>query len=105
MVNGKCGWLSVYVLALLYLLLLVIAARKGEMREKWEVGPAVVEACELPQLARRVWARCAVAAMVVGSAHAALSGIGRSERERGERDEERVGDVDATVYDKLKRCN
>jgi hypothetical protein len=52
MVNGKCGWLSTYVLTLLYLLLLAIAAREGERREKWEVGPTVVEACELPQLAR-----------------------------------------------------
>jgi hypothetical protein len=42
--------------------------------------------------------------MVVGSAHAPLSGIGRSERE-GERDEERVGDGDTTVHDKLKRCS
>jgi hypothetical protein len=45
------------MLALLYLLLLAIAAREGERREKWEVGPAVVEACELPQSARGVWAR------------------------------------------------
>jgi hypothetical protein len=52
MVNGKCGWLSAYVLTLLYLLLLAIATREGESREKWEVGPAVVEACELPQPAR-----------------------------------------------------
>jgi hypothetical protein len=57
MVNGKCGWLSVYVLALLYLLLLAIAVREGERREKWEVGPSVMEACELPQSARGVWAR------------------------------------------------
>jgi hypothetical protein len=43
--------------------------------------------------------------MVVGSAHAPLSGHRtKRARERGsERDEERVGDADATVHDKLKR--
>jgi hypothetical protein len=54
-------------------------------RERWEVGPAVVTACELPQSARGVRASVRAAAMVVGSAHATLSGIGRSERE-GERE-------------------
>jgi hypothetical protein len=39
-------------------------------------------ACELPQSARGSERGCAAAAMVVGSAHAPLSGIGRSERER-----------------------
>jgi hypothetical protein len=62
-----------------------------------------VAACELPQSARGVRAWVHAAAMVVGSAHAALSGIRRSEREGGERDEERVGDVDAMVHDKFKR--
>jgi hypothetical protein len=48
--------------------------------------------------------RCAAATMVVGSAHVALSSIRQSERERGgERDEERVGDADVMVHDKLKR--
>jgi hypothetical protein len=43
---------------------------------------------------------CATAAMIVGSAHTALSGIRRSEREReGERGEERAGDADATEQD------
>jgi hypothetical protein len=42
--------------------------------------------------------------MVVGSTHAPLSGIGRSERER-EGDGERAGDANATVHDKLKRDN
>jgi hypothetical protein len=65
-----------------------------------KVGPAVVAACELPQSARGVRARVRVAAMVVGSAHAPLSDNGRSERER---DGERAGDANATVYDKLKR--
>jgi hypothetical protein len=32
MINGKCRGLSAYVLALLYLLLLAIAAREGERR-------------------------------------------------------------------------
>jgi hypothetical protein len=40
--------------------------------------------------------------MVVGSAHAPLSGIGQSERER-KRDVERASDANATVHDKLKR--
>jgi hypothetical protein len=35
MVNGKCGCLSAYVFAFLYLLLLAIAARVGERRGKW----------------------------------------------------------------------
>jgi hypothetical protein len=47
---------------------------------------------------------CAAAAMVVGSAHAPLSSIGRSKRER-ERGEGWAGDADATVHDKLKRSN
>jgi hypothetical protein len=51
------------------------------------VGPVVVAACEPPQLARGSEHEHAVAAMVVGSAHAPLSSIGRSERE-GERCEE-----------------
>jgi hypothetical protein len=41
---------------------------------------------------------CTAAAMVVGSAHAPLLGIGRSERE-GEKGEERAGDADVTVQD------
>jgi hypothetical protein len=45
---------------------------------------------------------CAAAAMVVGSAHAPLSGIGRSERKR-EGGGEWAGDANATVHDKLKR--
>jgi hypothetical protein len=45
---------------------------------------------------------CAAVAMVVGSTHAPLSGIERSERERGEG---RAGDADTTVHDKLKRGN
>jgi hypothetical protein len=40
--------------------------------------------------------------MVVGSVHAPLSGIERSERER-EGGGERVGDANAAVHDKLKR--
>jgi hypothetical protein len=39
-------------------------------------------ACKLPQPVRGSERGCAVAAIVVGSAHALLSGIGRSERER-----------------------
>jgi hypothetical protein len=58
------------------------------------VGPTVVVACDLPQSVRGSERGCATAVMVVGSAHAPLSGIGRSERE-GERGEEQVGDVDA----------
>jgi hypothetical protein len=41
-----------------------------------------VEACELPQSARGSGHGYAVVAMVVGSVHTALSGIGQSERER-----------------------
>jgi hypothetical protein len=51
--------------------------------------------CELSQSVRGSKRGCAAAAMVVGSAYAPLSGIGRSERE-GEKDEERTGDADAT---------
>jgi hypothetical protein len=67
------------------------------------VGPAIVAACELPQSARggpSTGACCGDGGGV--GARAAVGGIGRSERE-GERDEERVGDADATVHDKLKR--
>jgi hypothetical protein len=71
-------------------------------RERWEVGPAIVAACELPQSARGSERRCAATAMVVGSAHAPLSGIGRNERE-GERGEERTGDADAMEQDINRR--
>jgi hypothetical protein len=64
-------------------------------KRKRKVGPAVVAACELLQSARGFERGCAAAAMVAGSMHAPLSGIGRSERE-GERGEERAGDADAT---------
>jgi hypothetical protein len=49
---------------------------EGRWRERWEVGPTVVAACKLPQSARGFERECAAAAMVVGSAHAPLSGIG-----------------------------
>jgi hypothetical protein len=67
------------------------------------VGPIVVAACELPQSARgvRAWVRAAV--MVVGSAHAPLSGHRTKRASERERDGERAGDVNATVHDKLKR--
>jgi hypothetical protein len=75
---------------------------EGRWRKRWEVGPVVVAACELPQSARGFERGCAAAAMVVGSAYVPLSGIGRSERER-EGGRERAGDVNATMHDKLKR--
>jgi hypothetical protein len=49
-----------------------------------------------------VWAQVRAAAMVVGSAHVPLSGIGRRDRAR-ERDGEQTGDANVTVHDKLKR--
>jgi hypothetical protein len=69
------------------------------------VGPAVVEACELPQLARGSGHRCAAAARVVGLAHAPLSGHRTKRVSERERDGERAGDADATVHDKLKRSS
>jgi hypothetical protein len=58
----------------------MVAAQEG--RGRWEVGPAVVAACELPQSARGSERGYAAAAMVVGSAHVPLSGIGQSKRGR-----------------------
>jgi hypothetical protein len=77
-----------------------VVAMHGEERGRvrWQVGPAVVAACELPQSVRGSECGCVAVAMVVGSAHAPLSGIGRSERE-GERGEERASDADATEQD------
>jgi hypothetical protein len=75
---------------------------EGRWRERWEVGSVVVAACELPQSARESERGCAAAAMVVGSAHVPLSGIGRNERER-EGGGEQAGDANAMVHDKLSR--
>jgi hypothetical protein len=98
-VNGKSRCCLGGCFVLLYLLRIYecAVAMHGEERgrERWEVGPAVVAACELLQSTRGSERGCAAAAMVAGSVHAPLSGIGRSERE-GERGEERAGDADAT---------
>jgi hypothetical protein len=103
MVNGKSGCCLGGCFVLLHLLRIkeCVVAMHGDKRwrERWEVGPTVVAACELPQSARGSECGCAVAAMVVGSAHAPLSGIGRSERE-GEKGEECAGDADAIEQDK-----
>jgi hypothetical protein len=78
--NDKSGCCFSGCFVLLYLLRIYecVVAMHGEERERerWEVGPAVVAACELPQSARGSERGCAAAAMVVGSAHAPLSGIG-----------------------------
>jgi hypothetical protein len=86
LVNSKSGCCLDRCFVLLYLLCIyecvVVMHAEKRGRERWEVGPAFMAACELPQSARGSECRCVVAAMVVGSTHAPLLGIGRSERER-----------------------
>jgi hypothetical protein len=55
-----------------------VVAMHGEERERerWEVGPTIMAAPELPQSVRGSERGCAATVMVVGSVHALLSGIG-----------------------------
>jgi hypothetical protein len=70
MVNGKSGCCLGGCFVLPYLLHIYecVVAMHGEEtgRERWEVGPAVVAACELPQSARGSKRGCISMVMVVG---------------------------------------
>jgi hypothetical protein len=89
-VNGKSGCCPGGCFVLLHLLHIyecVVAMHgeeRGRERERWKVGPTIVAACKLPRSARGSERECTAVALVVGSTHTLLSGIGRSERE-GER--------------------
>jgi hypothetical protein len=70
----------------------------GASNEAKVVGLTCRGGTQAATLGERAGRGCTTAVMVVGSAHAPLSGIGRSERE-GEKGEERASDADAMEQD------
>jgi hypothetical protein len=96
-----CVWVC---FALLYLLRINgcvarVAAMHGEERgrERWEVGPAIVAACELPQSARGVRAR--VCCGGDGGGAGARAVVGHQAKREIERGGGRAGDANTTVQD------
>jgi hypothetical protein len=104
-VNGKseCCLGGCFVLLHLLRIYECDVAMHGEerWRERWEVGPAVVAACELPQSSRGSEHGCVLRRWWWGQRTRRCRASG--EASESERDGEWVGDANAMVHNKLKR--